>query len=186
MAGLSAIDVYIPTDLVCLLNNYPQWINFARPLYPAKNNNSVISQGDGAQTSNSVRESFRILNKETGEIIKITPKSPQPPKYQDVFGHTIIELAEKNKKIMGYGFRFERYRYIEWVGWMARAHRQRWFRSQSTGCDPGTPWPNASYSNGRDWPDQRSRPFCWRNTCPWTENAASTSTRRYHADHAGH
>ena len=42
-----------------------------------------------------------IFNKETGEIIKITPKSPQPPKYQDVFGHTIIELAEKNKKIMG-------------------------------------------------------------------------------------
>jgi 1-deoxy-D-xylulose-5-phosphate synthase len=42
-----------------------------------------------------------IFNKDTGEIIKVTPKSPQPPKYQDVFGHTIVELAEKNKKIMG-------------------------------------------------------------------------------------
>lgn len=42
-----------------------------------------------------------IFNKETGEIVKVTPKSPQPPKYQDVFGHTIVELAEKNKKIMG-------------------------------------------------------------------------------------
>jgi 1-deoxy-D-xylulose-5-phosphate synthase len=42
-----------------------------------------------------------IFNKETGEIIKITPKSPEPPKYQDVFGHTIVELAEKNKKIVG-------------------------------------------------------------------------------------
>lgn len=42
-----------------------------------------------------------VFNKETGEIIKITPKSPQPPKYQDVFGHTIIELAEKNEKIVG-------------------------------------------------------------------------------------
>jgi 1-deoxy-D-xylulose-5-phosphate synthase len=42
-----------------------------------------------------------IFNKETGEIIKITPKSPQPPRYQDVFGHTIVELAEKNSKIMG-------------------------------------------------------------------------------------
>ncbi|MGD1844056.1 MAG: 1-deoxy-D-xylulose-5-phosphate synthase [Salibacteraceae bacterium] len=42
-----------------------------------------------------------IFNKSTGEIIKVTPKSPQPPKYQDVFGHTIVELAEKNDKIMG-------------------------------------------------------------------------------------
>ncbi len=42
-----------------------------------------------------------LFNKTTGEIIKITPKSPQPPKFQDVFGHTIIELAEKNEKIVG-------------------------------------------------------------------------------------
>jgi len=42
-----------------------------------------------------------LFNKETGEIIKVTPKSPQPPKYQEVFGHTIVELAEKNEKIMG-------------------------------------------------------------------------------------
>lgn len=42
-----------------------------------------------------------LFNKETGEIIKVIPKSPQPPKYQDVFGHTIIELAEKNDKIVG-------------------------------------------------------------------------------------
>jgi len=42
-----------------------------------------------------------IFNKETGEIIKITPKNPEPPKYQDVFGHTIVELAEKNDKIVG-------------------------------------------------------------------------------------
>ncbi len=42
-----------------------------------------------------------VFNKDTGEIIKVTPKTPQPPKYQDVFGHTIVELAEKNNKIMG-------------------------------------------------------------------------------------
>jgi len=42
-----------------------------------------------------------IFNKETGEIVKIVPKSPQPPLYQDVFGHTIIELAEKNERIVG-------------------------------------------------------------------------------------
>jgi 1-deoxy-D-xylulose-5-phosphate synthase len=42
-----------------------------------------------------------VFNKETGEIVKVVPKSPQPPKYQDVFGHTIVELAEQNDKIMG-------------------------------------------------------------------------------------
>lgn len=42
-----------------------------------------------------------IFNKDTGEIVKVAPKSPQPPKYQDVFGHSIVELAEKNEKIMG-------------------------------------------------------------------------------------
>ena len=42
-----------------------------------------------------------VFNKETGEIVKIVPKTPQAPKYQDVFGHTIVELAEKNEKIMG-------------------------------------------------------------------------------------
>ncbi|MFT5778372.1 MAG: 1-deoxy-D-xylulose-5-phosphate synthase [Crocinitomicaceae bacterium] len=42
-----------------------------------------------------------LFNKDTGEIVKVVPKSPQAPKYQDVFGHTIVELAEKNDKIMG-------------------------------------------------------------------------------------
>ncbi len=42
-----------------------------------------------------------LFNKDTGEIIKVVPKSPQPPKYQDVFGYSIVELAEKNEKIVG-------------------------------------------------------------------------------------
>ncbi len=42
-----------------------------------------------------------LFDKVTGEISKKKFDIPQPPKYQDVFGHTIIELAEKNDKIMG-------------------------------------------------------------------------------------
>lgn len=42
-----------------------------------------------------------LFDKITGEIYKKKFDIPQPPKYQDVFGHTIIELAEKNVKIMG-------------------------------------------------------------------------------------
>lgn len=41
------------------------------------------------------------FDKNTGEILKSVPVSPQAPKYQDVFGHTMVELAEKNDKIMG-------------------------------------------------------------------------------------
>jgi len=42
-----------------------------------------------------------LFDKVTGEIFKKKFETPQPPKYQDVFGHTIIELAEKNEKIFG-------------------------------------------------------------------------------------
>ncbi len=42
-----------------------------------------------------------LFDKITGEIVKKKYDIPQPPKYQDVFGHTIIELAEMNELIMG-------------------------------------------------------------------------------------
>jgi len=42
-----------------------------------------------------------LFDKVTGEIYKKKFDVPQPPKYQDVFGHTMIELAEKNDQVMG-------------------------------------------------------------------------------------
>ncbi|WP_394803783.1 1-deoxy-D-xylulose-5-phosphate synthase [Niabella hibiscisoli] len=42
-----------------------------------------------------------LFDKVTGEIYKKKFDTPQPPKYQDVFGKTIIELAKKNEKIFG-------------------------------------------------------------------------------------
>ncbi|MBS1658903.1 MAG: 1-deoxy-D-xylulose-5-phosphate synthase [Bacteroidetes bacterium] len=42
-----------------------------------------------------------LFDKVTGEIFKKTPDKPMPPKYQDVFGHTMVELAENNPKIVG-------------------------------------------------------------------------------------
>jgi 1-deoxy-D-xylulose-5-phosphate synthase len=42
-----------------------------------------------------------LFDKLTGEIIKKKIDTPQPPKYQDVFGHTLVELAEANPLIMG-------------------------------------------------------------------------------------
>ncbi|TGE27249.1 1-deoxy-D-xylulose-5-phosphate synthase [Hymenobacter metallicola] len=42
-----------------------------------------------------------LFDKITGEIHKKTYSTPQPPKYQDVFGHTMVELAKENDKVMG-------------------------------------------------------------------------------------
>lgn len=41
-----------------------------------------------------------LFDKITGRIFK-SGNGVHPPKYQDVFGHTIVELARKNPKIMG-------------------------------------------------------------------------------------
>ena len=42
-----------------------------------------------------------LFDKITGEIKKPVVDKPMPPKYQDVFGHTMVELAEANNKIVG-------------------------------------------------------------------------------------
>ena len=42
-----------------------------------------------------------LFDKLTGEIIKKKIETPQPPKYQDVFGLTLVELAQMNPMIMG-------------------------------------------------------------------------------------
>ena len=41
------------------------------------------------------------FNKSTGEIIARAVSEKDPPKYQDVFGHTLVELAKRNEKIVG-------------------------------------------------------------------------------------
>ena len=42
-----------------------------------------------------------LFDKVTGEIFKKTYDTPQAPKYQDVFGKTILELARNNQNIFG-------------------------------------------------------------------------------------
>ena len=38
---------------------------------------------------------------ESGELIKPVENTPRPPKFQDVFGNTLLELAQRNPKIVG-------------------------------------------------------------------------------------
>jgi len=42
-----------------------------------------------------------LFDKKTGELLRVKSDKPAPPRYQDVFGHTILELAEKNDRIAG-------------------------------------------------------------------------------------
>ncbi|WP_194976773.1 1-deoxy-D-xylulose-5-phosphate synthase [Aquiflexum lacus] len=56
---------------------------------PAENGNKTTWHAPG------------LFDKVTGEIYKKPPTVPQAPKYQDVFGHTLVELAKENDKIMG-------------------------------------------------------------------------------------
>ncbi|WP_298651117.1 1-deoxy-D-xylulose-5-phosphate synthase [uncultured Proteiniphilum sp.] len=53
-----------------------------------------------AEKSATIWHSPGLFNKETGERI-LKNKENQPQLYQDVFGHTLVEMAEKNEKIVG-------------------------------------------------------------------------------------
>lgn len=53
-----------------------------------------------AEKSATIWHSPGIFNKDTGERI-IKDSANQPQLYQDVFGHTLVEMAEKNEKIVG-------------------------------------------------------------------------------------
>ncbi len=56
---------------------------------PAENGNATTWHAPGT------------FDKISGEIYKKVHETPQAPKYQDVFGHTLVELARQNEKIIG-------------------------------------------------------------------------------------
>jgi 1-deoxy-D-xylulose-5-phosphate synthase len=56
---------------------------------PAENGNATTWHAPGT------------FDKISGEIYKKVHETPQAPKYQDVFGHTLVELAKQNEKIIG-------------------------------------------------------------------------------------
>jgi len=56
---------------------------------PAENGNATTWHAPGT------------FDKISGEIHKKVHETPQAPKYQDVFGNTLVELAKQNEKIIG-------------------------------------------------------------------------------------
>jgi 1-deoxy-D-xylulose-5-phosphate synthase len=54
-----------------------------------------------AELNQTAFHSPGVFDKHTGKIYHLPHKSPDIPRYQDVFGHTLLELARKNDRIIG-------------------------------------------------------------------------------------
>jgi 1-deoxy-D-xylulose-5-phosphate synthase len=63
----------------------------------------ITTKGKGLQLAEEDQVKYHAPGKFDAETGKIHPKdeSHLPPKFQDVFGHTLVELARKNEKIIG-------------------------------------------------------------------------------------
>ena len=63
----------------------------------------ITTKGKGLKQAENDQVKYHApgkFNAKTGDLIP-KPETQQPPKYQDVFGHTIVELARDNKNIVG-------------------------------------------------------------------------------------
>lgn len=63
----------------------------------------ITTKGKGLKTAEEDQVTFHApgkFNKDTGELIKVNDEDLLP-KFQDVFGLTLVELAQKNEKIVG-------------------------------------------------------------------------------------
>ncbi|MBN2867959.1 MAG: 1-deoxy-D-xylulose-5-phosphate synthase [Flavobacteriaceae bacterium] len=64
----------------------------------------ITTKGKGLKQAEADQVKYHAPGKfdaKSGELIEKSETNPQPPKYQDVFGHTLVELAETNQKIVG-------------------------------------------------------------------------------------
>lgn len=63
----------------------------------------ITTKGKGLQKAEKDQVTYHAPGKFDAKTGVILPKSNEnlPPKYQDVFGHTIVELAKSNEKIVG-------------------------------------------------------------------------------------
>jgi 1-deoxy-D-xylulose-5-phosphate synthase len=86
-------------DLAALINELRRLKDIEGP----KLLHIITTKGKGLQKAEENQVVYHApgkFNKETGDLWPKTSEI-QPPKYQDVFGHTLVELAENNEKIVG-------------------------------------------------------------------------------------
>lgn len=63
----------------------------------------ITTKGKGLKKAEENQVTYHApgrFDKKTGELYK-KEETQEPPKFQDVFGHTIVELAKQNEKIVG-------------------------------------------------------------------------------------
>ncbi len=63
----------------------------------------ITTKGKGLKLAEEDQVKYHAPGKFDAKTGKLLPadSTPKPPKYQDVFGHTLVELAKKNTKIIG-------------------------------------------------------------------------------------
>ncbi|WP_237706178.1 1-deoxy-D-xylulose-5-phosphate synthase [Thermophagus xiamenensis] len=65
----------------------------------------ITKKGKGFKLAEENQTAWHATGKKfdphTGRFLEPSSNKPKPPKFQDVFGHTIIELAKQNNKIVG-------------------------------------------------------------------------------------
>jgi 1-deoxy-D-xylulose-5-phosphate synthase len=65
----------------------------------------ITKKGKGFKLAEENQTAWHATGKKfdphTGRFLEPSSNKPKPPKFQDVFGHTIIELAKQNDKIVG-------------------------------------------------------------------------------------
>jgi 1-deoxy-D-xylulose-5-phosphate synthase len=86
------------------VNRFVQVMNDLKDIPGPKLLHVLTVKGKGyklAEEDQTLWHAPGLFNKDTGEIIKSPKKGPEPPKYQDVFGHTLVELANDDKRIVG-------------------------------------------------------------------------------------
>ncbi len=86
------------------VNHLVKVLNDLRDIPGPKVLHCITKKGKGFKLAEENQTAWHAtgakFDKTTGEKLE-APSNPKPPKYQEVFGHTIVELAEKNEKIVG-------------------------------------------------------------------------------------
>ena len=86
------------------INNLIDKLNYLKTVKGPKVLHVITTKGKGlkqAEDNQVVYHAPGKFNAITGDIIPKSNTKDEPPKYQDVFGNTIVELAKQNKNIVG-------------------------------------------------------------------------------------
>ena len=86
------------------INHLVRTLEYLKKIPGPKILHCLTKKGKGYDLAEKDQTKWHATGKfdvDSGKSMATSSNKKGPPKYQDVFGHSILELAEKNKKIMG-------------------------------------------------------------------------------------